>query len=171
MKHYTPEKKVECLRLNKEGYTRLEISNKTGLSVSLVGKLFKRASDLRIDGEPPTCPADVASMFPSSLFITSAGQPKPRVKVSEYMTYKIWQAMDEDQLISCPQVMKALPCLAGVSPRKVRDVMATIRKNLKTEQPQPEPPKPLLFAEMPLLATKKWCLKQLRGNADDQHYQ
>ena len=119
MKHHTPEKKVEALRLNNEGYTRYEISNKTGLSVHAVGKLFQRASDLRIDGEPPTCPADVASMFPASLFMSSAGQPKPRVKVSEYMMYKIWQAMDTHQFISAPQVMKALPCLAGVSPRKV----------------------------------------------------
>ena len=39
--------------------------------------------------------------------------------------------------------------------------MAMLRVNNKNVLPPPQPPKPLLFAETPLLATKKWSQKQL----------
>ena len=39
--------------------------------------------------------------------------------------------------------------------------MAMIKKIWKTGQPQPQPPEPVLFKEMPLLATLKWSKLQL----------
>ena len=90
------------------------------------------------------------------------------MKVSEYMMYKIWQTMDKDRSLTATEVMEALPCLAGVNLTRVQvqRVMAMIRKNWKTGQPQPQPPEPVLFKEMPLLATLKWSQKQVEKEYD-----
>ena len=167
MKHCSPEKKVKALHLRNEGYSMSEICMKTGIGKWALKKFFWRARKMRIDSEPPICPADVASMFPGELFLDSSLKS---VKVGEYMMYKIWQTMDEDRSLSVTQVMEALPCLAGVSRSKVQEVVAMIRKNWKTGQPQPQPPEPLLIREMPLLGALQWSQKQLKNQKNQYDF-
>ena len=93
--HLSPEKKVEALRLRDEGYTKYEITKVTGMSMSTLSMLFRRAKELDVSGETTASPADLASVFPTSLFLKSAGWP--RVKVNEYMVYQIYNAMEEEE--------------------------------------------------------------------------
>ena len=86
--------------------------------------------------------------------------------MNEYMMYQVWKAMEEDEIVSARYVLETLPCLAGVSHRKVQQVMTMLRKNKKIGQPPPQPPRPLLFKETPLLALKKWSQKQWELNYD-----
>ena len=106
----------------------------------------------------------MASVFPSQLFLELAGQP--RVKMNEYMTRKVWKEMEKDENVSARYLLEALPCLAGVSHRKVQQVMMNLRKSKKNGQPPPQPPKRLLFKETPLLALKKWSQKQWERHYD-----
>ena len=133
------------------------------MSMSTLAVLFRRARKLKINGETSASGADVASVFPAQLFLESAGQP--RVKMNEYMTYQVWKAMEEDEIVSARYLLEALPCLAGVSHRKVQQVMMNLHKK-KNGLPPPQPPKPLLFKETPLLALKKWSQKQWERNYD-----
>ena len=45
-------------------YRDARVPLKTGMSVFTLSMLFQRARDLRIDGEPPICPGDVAAVSP-----------------------------------------------------------------------------------------------------------
>ena len=163
MKHYTPEKKVRALRLRNEGWPMSEIAIKIGMSTDTIDRFFKRARAMGIDSEPSTRSADAASLFPASLFLDSTGHSKQRVKVGEYLTYKIWEAMQEDESIRSTQVKKELPGLADVTLRVVQSLMTKLKKNKRC---RPQPPKPLLFKEMPLLATLKWSKLQLDSGYD-----
>ena len=156
--HLSPEKKVGVLRLRDEDFSKSEIVRKTGMSRSTLAVLFRRAKKLNIDGETSATGPDVASVFPSELFLESAGQP--RIKMNEYMTRKVWKEMEKDENVSARYLLEALPCLAGVSHRKVQQVMTNLRKAKKNGQPPPQPPKHLLFKETPLLALKKWSQKR-----------
>ena len=162
--HISPEKKVQALRLRDEGLSMSEIVRKTGMCRSTLAVLFRRAKKLNIDGETSATGPDVASVFPSELFLESAGQP--RVKMNEYMTHKVWKEMEEDENVSARYLVEALPCLAGVSHRKVQLVMTNLRKAKKNGQPPPRPPKRLLFKETPLLALKKWSQKRCEDYYD-----
>ena len=116
--------------------------------MSTLSMLMWRARQLNINGETSASPADLTSVFPASLFLESAGWP--RVKMNEYMIYQVWKAMEEDEknyFVSARYVLETLPCLAGVSLRKVQEVMAILRKKKKNGQPPPQPPRPLLFSE------------------------
>ena len=130
--HISPEKKVQALRLRDEGLSKSEIVRKTGMSRSTLAVLFRRAKKLNINGETSASGADVASVFPAELFLESAGQP--RIKMNEYMTHQVWKQMEEDENVSARYLLEALPCLAGVSHRKVQQVMTNLRKNKKNGQ-------------------------------------
>ena len=164
--HISPEKKVQALRLRDEGLSKSEIVRKTGMSRSTLAVLFRRAKKLNIDGETSATGPDVASVFPSELFLELAGQP--RIKMNEYMTHKVWKEMEEDENVSARYLVEALPCLAGVSHRKVQQVMTNLRKAKKNGQPPPRPPKRLLFKETPLLALRKWSQKRYEHYYDTQ---
>ena len=85
--------------------------------------------------------------------------------MNEYMIYQVWKAMEEDDFVSARQILETLPCLAGVSLQKVQKDMAILWKKKKNGQP-PQPPRPLLFHETPLLATKNWTQKQMELKYD-----